>query len=126
LVDWGWMVTRSEYIAATLLFTYTGLYHMCGFPVTMPPVTLTPFNVPTFRTTWLGLSSAAINWRAQSSYPTPLTITSCALEMAIASELFTWYSCGSAFGSVTMLRTEVWLPPSWDIRLPQKFSAATT
>ena len=29
-------------------------------------------------------------------------------------------------GSVTMLRTEVWLPPIWDTRLPQKFSAATT
>ena len=35
------------------------------------------------------------------------------------------YSCGSVFGFETMLVTLTFVPPSWDTRLPQKFSAAT-
>src|SRR5579859_5691623 len=53
-------------------------------------------------------------------------MTYCALAKARASPVLLSYSCGSAFGSVTMLVTLTCDPPSWLAMLPQKFSAATT
>src|SRR5579872_6728437 len=53
-------------------------------------------------------------------------MTSWALEMSAASAGLASYSCGSVFGSETMLVTLAWVPPSCDARLPQKFSAAST
>src|ERR1700691_6281061 len=53
-------------------------------------------------------------------------MTYCAFLIATASESLDWYSCGSVFGSVMILVTLTWIPPIWETKLPQKFSAATT
>src|SRR5205807_2454358 len=53
-------------------------------------------------------------------------MTKFAFAIARAFAALLSYSCGSAFGSETILSTCVWVPPSCDTRLPQKFSAATT
>src|SRR5712691_405330 len=56
----------------------------------------------------------------------PLTITSCAEAMVLASVAVGSYECGSALGLVMMLISVTWVPPSCRAMLPQKFSAAAT
>src|SRR2546426_229129 len=53
-------------------------------------------------------------------------MTSLASAKARASFVLPSYSCGSALGSVTTLCTVTSEAPSWETRLPQKFSPATT
>src|SRR5438445_12671377 len=53
-------------------------------------------------------------------------MTKFAFAIARAFAALLSYSWGLAFGSETILSTCVWVPPSCDTRLPQKFSAATT